>query len=155
MFSWCQTKKPVNDAHHEKKEGIVIVVLTNNVCIAFLQYQSIIVMLTGSFFSIIFHLGVEDKDDSSGMHLVGFYTRNSLQWVISVFMQSSYHKAQIRPRTPSPPALGKNLVHVAGACILSFLASRALLITLGHKNSIFEIPQISFCQIRKINKHYN
>lgn len=28
-------------------------------------YQSIIVMLTGSFFSIIFHLGVEDKDDSS------------------------------------------------------------------------------------------
>jgi len=36
-------------------------------------------MLTGSFFSIIFHLGVEDKDDSSGMHLIGFYTRDSLQ----------------------------------------------------------------------------
>ena len=88
-------------------------------------------MLTGSFFSIIFHLGVEDKDDSSGMHLIGFYTCNSLQWSIPVFMQSSYREDQIRPRTPSPPALDKNLVHVAGACILSFLASRALLITLG------------------------
>ena len=76
---YCLFAVSINNRNYEKKEGIVIVVLTNNVCIAFLQYQSIIVMLTGSFFSIIFHLGVEDQDDSSGMHLIGFYTRNSLQ----------------------------------------------------------------------------
>ena len=29
------SKKPVNDAHREKKEGIVIVVLTNNYVLPF------------------------------------------------------------------------------------------------------------------------